>query len=194
MSIKDALLMWADQFENDHYEYDVYGEKVTVDLPREMVERVAEISQILVDRVVEAQGELSTAEYIKLEERLKKKYKDESEWLFHVMLDAVSDDRLFGRYKDIEAMIAELKPRGYPTDSAAYYLMAHFDIYKLIYAVIRHVDDVEENYDSLAYTFFLGILAKCWGEGYGWSKSEDGSWRWRRTESKDSKEIKDNEP
>ena len=123
----------------------------------------------------------------------KKKYKDESEWLFHVTLDAVSSDRLFGRYKDIEAMIAELKPRGYPTDSAAYYIMAHFDIYKLIYAVIRHVDDIEENYDSLAYTFFLGILAKCWGEGYGWSKSEDGVWRWKRIKKENRRRI-NNEP
>ena len=50
-------------------------------------------------------------------------------------------------------------------------------IHKLIYAVIRHVDDVEENYVSLVYTFFIGILAKGWGEGNGWRKTPTG-WQW----------------
>jgi hypothetical protein len=39
------------------------------------------------------------------------------------------------------------------------------------------VDDVEENYVSLVYTFFIGILAKGWGEGNGWRKTPTG-WQW----------------
>ena len=63
MSIKDALLMWADQFENDHYEFDVYGRTISVDLPRKTVEKVMDIALLLVDRVVAAKGDLTTAEY-----------------------------------------------------------------------------------------------------------------------------------
>ena len=180
MSLRDDLILWMDQFENDHYELDVYGEKVTVDLPREKVVKVLDIAILLTDRVVAAQGDLTTAEYLELEEKIQKENPDDDNWLFHLVIKAYLNDRLYGRYKDIESMIAELKPRGYPTDSAAYLLDMRIDILELIYAVIRHVDDVKENYRSLAYTFFIGILAKCWGEGLGWSKSEDGGWEWHR--------------
>jgi len=178
--MRELLLAWIDQFDNDHYEFDVYGEKVTVDLPRETVEKVMDISIELLDRVVAAQGELFTTEYEELEENVRKEYPDDSSWVFHLTLRAVVDDRLFGRYKDIERQIAKLKPRGFPIRSAAYMFTVQLEIYQLIYAVIRHVDDVKENYDSLAYTFFICVLAKGWGEGYGWSKSEEGYWRWSR--------------
>jgi hypothetical protein len=92
-------------------------------------------------------------------------------------LEALRDDHLFGRYRDIEPMIGRLSPRGYPAGSAAYLLMVRPELHKLIYAVIRHVDDVEENYVSLVYTFFIGILAKGWGEGNGWRKTPTG-WQW----------------
>ena len=98
----------------------------------------------------------------------------------------VRNDHLFGRYKDIEPMIAKLSPRGYPMSSAAYLLTVRPELHKLIYAVVRHVDDAEENYDSLVYTFFLGALAKGWGVGNGWSKSEDGNWMWTRDDDKKS--------
>ena len=157
MDARKALLSWIDKFENDHYEYDVYGEMVKVDLPRESVEKLIDISILLVDRVVAAKGELSTAEYEGLEEDIRKKYPNDEAWLQHVALNAVTNDRLFGRYRDIERMIGELSPRGYPADS---------------------VDDVKENYNSLVYTFFLGVMAKGWGEGYGWSKTAEGNWHW----------------
>jgi hypothetical protein len=47
MTVRDTLLAWIDQFENDHYEFDVYGENVSVDLPRETVEKVLDISLLL---------------------------------------------------------------------------------------------------------------------------------------------------
>ena len=75
-------------------------------------------------------------------------------------------------------MIGELSPRGYLAESAAYMFTVRFSIQELIYAIIRHVDDIEENYNSLVYTFFLGVMAKGWGEGYGWSKTAEGNWRW----------------
>ena len=179
MIVRETFLEWIDQFENDHYEYEMYGETVKVDLPRETVEKVMDISLLLCDRVVEAQGELTTAEYEELEASVRKDYPDDGPWLFHVVLKAVLDDGLFGRYKDIEPMVGALMPRGYPMASALYLLVVRPEIHELIYAVIRHVDDVEENYASLAYTFFLGILAKCWGEGFGWSKNENGNWVWK---------------
>ena len=102
-----------------------------------------------------------------------------------MIIQAVLDDRLFGRYKDIEPMIGTLMSQGlfksHSTDTAAYLLMVRPEIHKLIYATIRHVDDVEEAYNSLVYTFFLGLLAKCWGEGNGWSREKQGdnvSWKW----------------
>ena len=166
MNAREMVLSWMDQFENDHYEFDVYGEMVKVDLPRATVEKVMDISIFLVDRVVAAKGELSTAEYEELEENARKKYPDDSSWLFHVVMDAFLNERLFGWYMDIEPMIGDLMPRGYSRESAAYLLTVRPEIHKLIYAVIRHVDDIEENYNSLVYTFFLGVIAKGWGEGY----------------------------
>ena len=191
MSAKERLLAWVDQFDNDHYEVDVYGEKVTVDdLPRETVEKVIDITLLLMDRVVEAQGEVTTAEYEELEKKVRKEYPKKSEWVFHVMLRAVQSEKLFGRYKDIEPMIGKLQPRGYPMDSAPYLLTVRPELHELIYAVIRHVDDVKENYDSLAYTFFIGVLTKCWGEGFGWSKDQEGNWTWRNSDYYDQGEKK----
>ena len=161
MSIREDLLLWAGQFENDHYVFEAYGDEYTVDLPRETVEAAIDIAITLVDRVVAAKGDLHTAEYEALEARVK----------------AYGDDHLFGRYRDIEPMIGRLSPRGYPAGSAAYLLTVRPELHKLIYAVIRHVDDVEENYVSLVYTFFIGILAKGWGEGNGWRKTPTG-WQW----------------
>ena len=40
MNAREALLSWIDKFENDHYEYDVYGEMVKVDLPMESIEKL----------------------------------------------------------------------------------------------------------------------------------------------------------
>ena len=177
MAIREDLLLWADQFENDHYVFEAYGDEYTVDLEREKVEAAIDIAITLVDRVVEAKGELHTAEYEALETKVRREHPED--WLFHTVLEAYSDDNLFGRYRDIEPMIAKLSPRGYPTCSAAYLLTVRPELHKLIYAVIRHVDDVEENYVSLVFTFFIGILAKGWGEGNGWKKTENG-WQWTR--------------
>ena len=58
-SIRDDLLEWIDQYEKDHYVFDAYGETISVDLPREAVEKVMDIAICLVDRVVEAQGDLN---------------------------------------------------------------------------------------------------------------------------------------
>lgn len=179
MGVKETLLAWMDQFLSDHYVLDVYGETVTVDLPKETVTKLIDISILLIDRVVEAKDELHTAEYEDLEERVRKEYPEEGAWLPHVIMKAVSDDHLFERYRDIEPMIGKLMPRGYPMGSAAYLLMVRPEIHKLIYAVIRRVDDVEENYESLVYTFLVGALTKGWGEGFGWSKTEEGNWIWQ---------------
>ena len=175
MSIRKDLLLWADQFENDHYVFEAYGDTYTVDLDRETVEAAIDIAITLVDRVVAAKGELSTSEYEELEARVRREHLED--WLFRTVLKAYGDDRLFGRYRDIEPMIAKLSPRGYPVGSAAYLLTVRPELHKLIYAVIRHVDDAEENYVSLVYTFFIGILAKGWGEGNGWTKTPTG-WQW----------------
>ena len=183
MDIREGLLEWIDQFENDHYEFDVYGEAVTVNLPRETVEKVMDISILLVNRVVEAHGELSTAEYTELEESVRAGHPDDESWLFHLVIDAVRNDHLFGRYKDIEPMIGELMPRGYPMGSGAYLFTVRPEIHKLIYAVIRHVDDVKDNYKSLVYTFFIGVLTKGWGEGFGWAKTAEGNWMWKNSNS-----------
>ena len=43
-STRERLLTWMDQFENDHYVFDVYGETVTVDLQRETVTEVLDDS------------------------------------------------------------------------------------------------------------------------------------------------------
>ena len=179
MDTKEALLAWMDQFQNDHYVLDVYGETVTVDLDKETVTKLIDISILLVDRVLEAKDELHTSEYEHMEERVRKEYPEEGAWLLHVMMKAVSDDHLFGRYRDIESMIGRLMPRGYPMASAAYLIMVRPEIHKLIYAVIRRVDDAEENYKSLVYTFLVGVLTKGWGEGFGWSKTEEGNWTWQ---------------
>ena len=184
MSIRESILAWADQFENDHYTFNLYGEKYIVDLPRETVEDILDISITLVNRVVAAKGDLHTAEYEKLETRIRKTYPEDSAWLLHIVMEVIHNDHLFGHYRDIEPMIGKLSPRGYPIDSAAYLLLVRPELQQLVYAVIRHVDDVEENYDSLAYTFFLGTLAKGWGVGNGWSKNEKGNWVWNREEDK----------
>ena len=179
MNARKNLLAWIDQFENDHYEFDVYGRTISVDLPRKTVEKVMDIALLLVDRVVAAKGDLTTAEYEEHEKNIHKKYPDESEWLHHVILSAVSNDRLFDRYRDIAAMVGELEPHGIPAGSAAYLLMISEDINSVIYAVVRCVDEVEEKYESLAYTFLICILARGWGEAYGWSKTQDGKWTWK---------------
>ena len=175
MGIREDLLLWAGQFKNDHYVFVAYGDEYTVDLPRETVEAAIDIAITLVDRVVAAKGDLHTAEYEALEARVRQEHPED--WLFRTVLQAYGDDHLFGRYRDIEPMIGRLSPRGYPAGSAAYLLMVRPELHKLIYAVIRHVDDVEENYVSLVYTFFIGILAKGWGEGNGWRKTPTG-WQW----------------
>ena len=77
MTVRDTLLAWMDQFENDHYEFDVYGENVSVDLPRDTVEKIMDISLKLCDRVVEAKGELSSAEYENLESIIRKEHPDD---------------------------------------------------------------------------------------------------------------------
>ena len=46
MSIREDLLLWADQFENDHYVFEAYGDEYTVDLPRETVEAAIDIAII----------------------------------------------------------------------------------------------------------------------------------------------------
>ena len=186
MSTREALLTWMDQFENDRFVFDMYGETVTVDLPRETAEKVMDISLLLVDRVAKAKGELATAEYEALEDRVRENYpENDSSWLLDVILEAYHDDHLFGRYRDIEAMIGRLMPRGCPMGSAMYLIVVRPEIHKLIYAVIRHVDHVEEDYVSLAYTFFTGVLTKGWGTGFGWSKSENGNWVWRNSDHTD---------
>ena len=175
MAIREDLLLWADQFENDHYVFEAYGDEYIVDLPRETVEAAIDIAITLVDLVVEAKGDLHTAEYEALEARVRQEHPED--WLFRTVLQAYGDDHLFGRYRDVEPMIGRLSPRGYPAGPAAYLLTVRPELHKLIYAVIRHVDDVEENYVSLVYTFFIGILAKGWGEGNGWRKTPTG-WQW----------------
>lgn len=178
MAIREDLIEWIEQFEDDHYEFDVYGHNVCVNLPRETVERVLDISILLVDRVVEAKGDLTTAEYEELEKKMRAEYPDDSSWLLFVVIEA-QKGRLFERYKDIEPMIGELKPKGYPMGSAPYLLIVRPIIHELIYAVIRNVDNAKEQYRSLVYTFFIGVLTKGWGEGFGWSKNEEGEWKWK---------------
>ena len=178
VTARESLLAWADQFENDHCVIEAYGEKYTADLDREKTEAAIDIAITLVDRVVAAKGDLLTSEYEELEAKVRREYPEDSACLLHIVLQVVSDDRLFGRYRDIEPMTAKLSPRGYPVRSAAYLLLVRPELYKLIYAVIRHMDVAEENCDSLVYTFFIGILAKGWGEGNGWKKTDEGSWRW----------------
>ena len=63
MDVRETFLAWMDQFENDHYEFDVYGEKVTVDLTKDTVEKVVDIALLLCDRVAAAQDELTSADY-----------------------------------------------------------------------------------------------------------------------------------
>ena len=79
-------------------------------------------------------------------------------------------------------MIEKLNPRDLSTDSAAYRLMVRQDVQGMIYSIIRNVDDVDEEYINMVYTFFLGLMAKGWGEGHGWYKSEDGNWCWHEEE------------
>ena len=221
--IRNIILDWADQFENDHYSFNLYGSKFSLTLPRETVEAVLDISITLVDRIVAAKGELHKSDYQEFEKRVigctvEDKAKEETEegkekeeeemvsasssdsssdsssnsqnsfsnsslnsslnrsdsssvsssnviggdWFFSLILEAVFDKRLFGRYEDIEQMIADLMPQ--KKNTATYMFLIKPELHKLIYAAIRHVDDVEENYNSLVYTFFLGVLAKCWGE------------------------------
>ena len=57
MSIREDLLLWAGQFENDHYVFEAYGDEYTVDLPRETVEAAIDIAITLVDRAVAAKGD-----------------------------------------------------------------------------------------------------------------------------------------
>ena len=185
MSVRENLLAWIDQFENDHYEFDIYGKRISVDLPMETVEKIMDIALLLVDRVVAAKGDLTTAEYEEHEENIRKKYPDDSEWIHHAILSAVPNDRLFGRYRDIAAMVGELEPHGIPMGSAAYLIMISEDINSVIYAVIRCVDEVDEKYESLAYTFLICILARGWGGAYGWSKTPDGKWTWNSIDAED---------
>ncbi len=170
---REKIIKWIDQFENDHYEFDMYGEKVKVDLPREIVEKILDISILLVDRVVDAKGILHTSEYEKLEKKFKKENPDT--WLIRTVLEVVPDDHLFGRYRDIANMIGKLRPHNFPLRSATYLTMILPEIYELIYAAARCVDEAQESYTSLVYTFFLGVLGLCWGEGFGWRK-ENGNW------------------
>lgn len=94
MTVRDTLLDWIDQFENDHYEFDIYGENVSVDLPRETVEKVLDISLLLCDRVVEAKGELFMADYLNLEESIQQKCKDDKHWITY-RFDAYLLDEIF---------------------------------------------------------------------------------------------------
>ena len=89
--IRNTILDWADQFENDHYEFNMYGIKYTVDLPRETVEAVLDIAITLMDRVVAVKGELHTADYEELENRVlgcsieeKNAMPDAGDWLFNL--------------------------------------------------------------------------------------------------------------
>ena len=189
MNVREDLLKWMDQFENDHYVFDIYGETVSVDLPREKVEKIMDISIRLLDSVVAAQKELKTSEYIELENSVRKKYSDDSKWLFYVVIEAVVDEHLFGRYREVEQMIREMEPRGYPMDSAAHLLTVRPEIDELIYAVIRNVDIVKENYKSLVYTFFLGVLTKGWSKGFGWYITEDGTWAWTSKKIKNERHL-----
>ena len=184
MNIRETILEWTEQFGNGPYVIEEFGTKYTVDVPRNLAEAVLDISILLADRVLEScrKKELCTAEYKELEDKIREKYPDNGDWLFHTVMEAVLDDHLWGRYKDIEAMVGKLKPRGYPFGSAPYLLVMRPEIDALIYAIIRTVDEAESCYDSLVYTFFICILAKGWGEGNGWSKSKEGKWEWHKKE------------
>ena len=129
------------------------------------------------ERIADAQGDLATEEYLELESRLQEKYpNDDGEWLINVVLDAVNNERLFGRYKEFEPMSAALNLRGLPARSTVYLLMIKFSILTLIYRIIRRVDDIQENYIPLACEFFTGVIAEDWGEGLGWVKKENDKW------------------
>lgn len=188
MEIRDTILAWADQFGNGPYVIEEYGAKYSVNVPRDLVEAVLDIAIILADRVLEAcrKKELRTAEYKELEDKIREKYPDNGEWLLHTVMEAVQDDHLWGRYKDIEPMVGKLEPRGYPFGSAPYMLVMRPEIYSIIYAVVRNVDDAESVHDSLVYTFFICVLAKGWGEGQGWAKAENGTWKWEKEETKET--------
>ena len=179
---KELLLDWTEQFENDHYIYEVYGQTLTADVPKETVKKIIDIAILLVDRVKAAKGDLSSSEYEELEGKVREEYPDINEMAFHVMLKAINDEHLFGRYLDIEPMVGELLLRGYEPGSAAYLLLIKPVIHQLIYAVVRHVDEIDEKYTSLAYTFFIGVITKGWSEGNGWTKTENGTWEWKSTD------------
>ncbi len=176
------VMEWIEPHKDNHYEYDFLGHEIKVDLPRDKVESILDISLLLVDRIQEAKGDLKSKEYIELEKRVREEHPSDSSWVLFTTLEAVSNDRLYGRYRDIELMIKKLNPRDLSTDSAAYRLMVRQDVQGMIYSIIRNVDDVDEEYINMVYTFFLGIMAKGWGEGLGWYKSEDGNWCWHKEE------------
>ena len=176
--IRSYLHEWVDQFEGDYYSYDVYGTPVTVNVDRETVEKLIDISADLVDTVVAAKEDLTTAEYETLEAEQKKLHGDDT-WLLYTVLEAKEKKRLWARYEPFIDRLTDLGPRDIPKGSASYLLMVKPNLEQLVYATIRHVDDVEENYVRLAYTFFILALAKGWGEGFGWKRREDGGWMWK---------------
>ncbi|MBQ8160804.1 MAG: hypothetical protein IJ083_08615 [Clostridia bacterium] len=174
---REGLIAWLNQFEGDHYTFDMYGVRFTVDLPRATAEKVMDIAFLLIDRIVEAQGELTGAEFQKLE--AEKGLMADGSDVLRVVMAAYADDHLFGRFRDIDAMIGRLQPKGAPLDSGFFQLVIRPELDLLIYAAIRHVDTVEKEYESLVYTVFLGFLSKGWGEGAGWCKGDDGNWHWQ---------------
>ena len=181
--LRELMVMkWIDPYKDNHYEYNFLGHEIKVDLPRDKVESILDISLLLVDRIQEAKGDLKTKEYIDLEERVRKEHHSDGDWVLFAASEVVKNDRLYGRYRDIELMIEQLHPRDLSTDSTAYMLMVRQDIRGMIYSVIRNVDVVDEEYVNLVYTFFLGIMAKGWGEGLGWYKGDEGNWCWHKEE------------
>ena len=82
MTTREALLAWVDQLENDHYEFEAYGDRYIVNLEREKVEAAIDIAITLVNRVVAAKGDLHTAEYEELEARVRREHPEDSGWLF----------------------------------------------------------------------------------------------------------------
>ena len=177
---RELVQEWIDCFEDNHYEFDLFGHQIKVDLPREKVESILEISLLLAKRIKEAQGDLKSEEYKELEERVRKEHPSNNDWVTFSVLEAVCNERLYGRYRDIEKMIDKLNPRDIPIDSASYMLMVRPDIQSLIYSMIRNVDDVDEKYESIVFSFFLALMAQGWGEGLGWYRCDAGNWCWHK--------------
>ena len=142
-------------------------------MDKETVGKLIDISLLLLDRVVEAKGDLHMAEYEELERKVRAEYSDDGEWLLHLTIAVIRDDRLFGRYREIEPMIAKLNPRGYPPGTAAYLLIVRPELHKLIYAVIRHVDDAEENLSFAGLYVLCRRAYKRMGRGLGLVKGRE---------------------